>query len=147
MAAILRPLAISMMFCAAMQPVAAFAQRAEQGFGERGVFAGARLRIGFGARTHEIRGGLALASVERDRDRGAALRFGPAMEVGLVERRGAWRFSLADLPQAPRDAQRRRSGLSSGGWIAVGAGTVLVGVVAAIAWTNAKCDQYLRRDC
>ncbi|PSJ43033.1 hypothetical protein [Allosphingosinicella deserti] len=88
---------------------------------QRGAFAGARLRVPFGG--HEpARAGLALASVERTRETGAtALATG--LELGFT---GRGRLALAAGGRTLRLDDKRKAGVSTLGWVAIGAGVAII---------------------
>ncbi|QAY75927.1 hypothetical protein [Sphingosinicella sp. BN140058] len=88
---------------------------------QRGAFAGARLRVPLGARDAP-RFGVALAPTQRERETGAtALAAG--LELGFT---GRGHFELAAAGKPLRFDGERKSGVSTLGWIGIGAGVALV---------------------
>jgi len=113
-----------------------------------GMFAGARLRVPLGgASPPKPRLMLSLAPMMRSQsaDGRVQLRFGEGMAIGPGEGR-ALRISLAGQPLsafAPRAAKvdtANANGISTIGWVAIGAGVLLVagGVIFANALNNAS---------
>jgi hypothetical protein len=116
---------------------------------ETGGFAGARVRIPFGgsARREPIRAGLAFAPTVRVdySDGRSRTRIGEGFEFGIAGNE-PFRLSLAGTPvsqlvQGSRGPDGQRLGVSTGGWIAIGAGAVLVLVGGFYVWLmeESKC--------
>ena len=101
---------------------------------QRGGFAGASLRIPLGERSGPVRAGLAIAPLSRSRETGAvSLR--PGLEMGLS---GAGQLQFAAGGRDVTLDQKRRAGVSTLGWVAIGAGALLV--VTAIAAASAYAE-------
>ena len=98
---------------------------------EAGAFAGARLRVPLsGTSSGPARAGFVMAPTLRTErsDRSSALRFGEGVELGLT-RRGTASLTLAGRPLTGDEARRTngpRAGISTLGWVAIGAGVALV---------------------
>jgi hypothetical protein len=107
---------------------------------EMGAFGGVRVRIPFGGPARErVRAGLALAPTSRTdyQDGRVRTRIGEGLEFG-VSGRGPMQFSLAGTPvnrlaQGRTGPDGRRLGVSTVGWVAIGAG-VLVLAVGGFYW-------------
>lgn len=111
-----------------------------------GSFAGARLRISLdGAPRERVRAGLTLAPTTHSLRGGAArMRIGEGLEYGLTDRRGP-ALSLAgrpvgELAQGPRGPDGSRQNVSTLGWVAIGAGVVLVAVVGYGIWLTSELN-------
>ena len=109
---------------------------------ETGGFAGARVRIPFGgsARGEPIRAGLTFAPTVRVdySDGRSRTRIGDGLEFGIAGNEPI-RLSLAGRPvsqlvQGSPGPDGQRLGVSTMGWIAIGAGTVLVLVGGFYVW-------------
>jgi hypothetical protein len=104
---------------------------------EAGTFTGARVRISFGSPARErVRAGFTLAPTVRAdyQDGRVRTRIGEGVEFGF-NGRGPAQFSLAGTPvnrlvqgRTGPDGQRR--GISTIGWVGIGLGVVVIGVVA-----------------
>ncbi|HEY0043666.1 MAG TPA: hypothetical protein VGB62_03865 [Allosphingosinicella sp.] len=110
-----------------------------------GAFAGARLRIALGDTKRErVRAGLAVASALHriDQAGNARVGIGEGLEYGFTETR-APSLSLAgyrvsDLQRGPGGSRRN---LTTGGWIAVGAGAVLLTGALFLGWLAHEGDK------
>ena len=108
-----------------------------------GAFAGARLRVSLDRTARErVRGGLSFSPTMHDvrADGSARLRIGEGLELGLSERSGPG-LSFAGTPvrrivQGPGGPEGDRRNVSTVGWVAIGVGVVLVGVLAYGVWLN-----------
>jgi hypothetical protein len=116
---------------------------------QTGGFAGARVRIPFGgsARREPIRAGLAFAPTVRvdHSDGRSRTRIGEGLEFGINGNEPVG-LSLAGTPvsqlvQGRRGPDGQRLGVSTVGWIAIGAGAVLVLVAGFYVWLieESKC--------
>ena len=109
---------------------------------ETGGFAGARVRIAFGgsARRDPIRAGLTFAPTVRVdySDGRSRTRIGEGLEFGIAGN-APLKLSIAGTPvsqlaQGRRGPDGQRLGVSTVGWIAIGAGAVLVLVGGFYVW-------------
>ena len=108
-----------------------------------GSFAGARLRISLDREPRErVRAGLTIASTAQSlrADGAARLRISDGLEFGVTDRRGP-ALSLSGQPVnrlvaggAGPNGERRN--VSTLGWVGIGVGVVLVGVVGYGLWLN-----------
>jgi hypothetical protein len=106
---------------------------------QRGAFAGARLRVPLGAGAQTPRAGLALAGVERSRTTGQS-RMGAGVEAGFAPGRGLG-LAIGGRP-AGQLAARRKAGVSTLGWVAIGIGaTAVVAVVGYGLWLNHELSE------
>ena len=115
---------------------------------EVGTFSGLRLRIPFGGTASEpVRAGFAFAPTTRatSQDGNVRTRIGEGLEFGMVGREPL-QFSLAGTPvnrlvQGRAGPEGRKLGVSTLGWVAIGAGTVLVLVGGFYVWLieESKC--------
>ncbi|HEV2866278.1 MAG TPA: hypothetical protein VGX37_07165, partial [Allosphingosinicella sp.] len=114
-----------------------------------GAFAGLRLRVPLDRNVPDrgVRAGFTVAPALQTRDiQGASrTRIGEGIELGLAGDRRV-QLSLGGTPvsqlrpggQAPRG---QRAGVSTLGWVAIGAGTVVVvGLVAGYLWLDDALD-------
>lgn len=135
--------------CVAAQPAFA-AELTEVRSQQVGAFAGLRLRMPLDgdAREQRLRAGLTLAPTVHSRSLrgGARTRFGEGLELGLVGDEPV-RLSLGGTPvsrlaQGPARADGRRLNASTGEWIAIGAGAVVVvlGVAYLVLSEMIDCD-------
>ena len=113
-----------------------------------GSFAGARLRISLDREPRErVRAGLTVAPTAQSvrADGVSRLRIGEGVEYGLTDRRGPT-LSLggrpvSELSPGGRGPDGQRRNVSTLGWVAIGVGVVLVGVVGYGLWlTNELND-------
>lgn len=108
-----------------------------------GAFAGASLRVSLdGAARERVRGGLSVAPTMHDvrADGTARLRVGEGLELGLSDRRGP-ALSFAGQPvsaivQGARGPDGDRRNISTLGWVGIGVGVVLVGVIGYGLWLD-----------
>ena len=126
---------------AAAEPALA-ADLIERGAPQIGAFAGARLRVPLGHRTHQrVRAGLTIAPTMHARGSDGAVRtqFGEGLELGVAQDRPIElsfagsrldRFGVAPNGTAPGGP---RAGVSTLGWIAIGVGATIV-VVAGVGY-------------
>jgi hypothetical protein len=106
-----------------------------------GSFAGARLRISLDRAPRErVRAGLTIAptTLAMRSDGATRLRIGEGMEFGLSERRGP-SLSLSGRPVSElagggRGPDGERQNISTFGWVGIGVGVVVVGVVGFGLW-------------
>jgi opacity protein-like surface antigen len=109
-----------------------------------GAFVGARLRIALGeTKRDRVRAGLALApTLHRMDARNARIGIGEGVEFGLTERRAPG-VSLAGLriSDMQRGPEGTRRNVSTGGWIAIGAGAVLLAGAVTLGWLFHEGDQ------
>ena len=114
---------------------------------EVGSFAGARIRVPLGATKEKAHAGLALTATQRSGD-GATLRFSKGVELGFAGD-DKMRLSLAGRPVsqlAPgaRGPEGRKMGVSTLGWVGIGAAGVVVGAAvwfyATITDENRCCE-------
>lgn len=113
-----------------------------------GAFAGARLRLSLdGVARERVRGGLSVAPTMHDvrADGSARLRIGEGLEFGASDRRSpALSFGgrpLREIVQGPRGPEGDRRNVSTVGWVAIGVGVVLVGVVGYGLWLNHELSE------
>jgi len=108
-----------------------------------GSFAGARLRISLDGEPRErVRAGLTVAPTAQSMraDGASRVRIGEGLEFGVTDRRGP-ALSLSGRPVSqlvsggPGPEGDRRN-VSTIGWVAIGVGVVLVGVVGYGLWLN-----------
>ncbi|MGQ0559703.1 MAG: hypothetical protein ACT4OE_08990 [Sphingosinicella sp.] len=103
---------------------------------QTGAFGGVRLRVPLDG-SGQARAGLALAPTLHGHD-GASVRFGEGLELSASRDRPL-QLMLAGMPLARLGAAQAEEededgdGPSTLGWIAIGAGALLVGLVAAVA--------------
>jgi hypothetical protein len=95
-----------------------------------GSFAGARIRVPLGATKEKPHAGLALAATQRSGD-SATLRFSKGLELGFAGDDKV-RLSLAGQPVSKlvpgaRGPEGRKMGVSTLGWIGIGAGVIVIG--------------------
>jgi hypothetical protein len=101
---------------------------------QRGAFAGARLRVPLGASEEKLRAGLAFAGVERSRTTGQS-RMAAGVEAGIVAGEGLG-VAIGGRP-AGELAARRKAGVSTLGWVAIGVGaTAVVAVLGYGLWLD-----------
>ena len=109
---------------------------------QMGAFGGVRLRVALDGRVGErrIRAGLALAPTmhSRDLNGNVRMRMGEGVELGL-NGDDRVRLSLGGTPvsrivHGPAGPDGRRVGVSTLGWVAIGAGVVLVAVGGFYWW-------------
>jgi hypothetical protein len=142
----MRKIAIAALIAAQVaSPVGAAELVRDSGAQERrmGAFAGATLRISLDAEPRErVRGGLSLSPTMHDvrSDGTARLRIGEGLQFGFGERR-APALTLAGQPvsrivQGGSGPQGDRRNVSTLGWVAIGVGVVVVGVVGYGLWLN-----------
>jgi hypothetical protein len=107
-----------------------------------GAFAGARLRLSLGGGREEqrLRAGLTLAPTMHSRAAGGGiqLRIGEGLEYGVAGRE-PMRLSLGGMPvnrlvQGGTGPDGRRLGVSTIGWVAIGAGIVVLAVGGFYVW-------------
>jgi hypothetical protein len=106
-----------------------------------GSFAGARVRISLdGAPRERVRAGLTIAPTARSirTDGASRLRIGEGLEYGVTDRRGATVSisgrPVSELAQGPLGPDGQRRNVSTLGWVAIGAGVVLVVAIGAFGW-------------
>lgn len=98
-----------------------------------GAFGGVRVRVALdGPRRERLRAGLTLAPTLHSRSLAgeSRLRIGEGVELGVSER-GPPRLSIGGTPvarlaQGPAGPDGRRAGVSTLGWVAIGAGVLVV---------------------
>ena len=115
---------------------------------EVGTFSGVRLRIPFGGAAREpVRAGFAFSPTTRTafQDGTVRTRIGEGVEFGIVGREPL-QFSLAGTPvnrlaHGRAGPDGRRMGVSTLGWVGIGAGTVVVLVGGFYVWLmeESKC--------
>jgi hypothetical protein len=136
------------------QPAAA-ADLFERDTPQIGAFAGARLRLSLGGRREEqrLRAGLTLAPTMHGRTAvgGMQLRIGEGLDLGVTGREPV-RLSLAGTPvnrlgQSGRGPDGRRLGVSTIGWVAIGAGVVLLAVGGFYVWLVEEAGHCGPREC
>jgi hypothetical protein len=101
-----------------------------------GAFAGAHLKIALGGEKRRIRGGLTLApSLHGNKDGVSSLRIGEGLEYGFTDRQPAG-LSLAGhrIGADKNIPQGRRQKVSTTGYIAIAAGTVLLVGALVFGW-------------
>ena len=116
-----------------------------------GAFIGARLKVPLGGSTRSIpRAGLSIAPTQSriSRDGYVASRIGEGVEldfsgtkptIALAGIRADRALGLTTTPPAKTD--QHKTGISTGGWIAIGVGTVVVGGLIGFAlWVDAIND-------
>jgi len=136
----------------AVQPASA-ASPEQMSSVQTGTFAGARLRISLGGKqeARKFRAGLTVAPTMRSQtvSGDTRMRFGEGLELGLTGKRPLT-LSLAGRPVsrlAPggvKSEDGKRLGVSTGGYVAIGVGVVLVAVgVGYLVMENrcTECDQ------
>jgi hypothetical protein len=104
-----------------------------------GAFAGARVRLSLGGERKSLRAGLTAApALHSLRDGAARMRIGEGLEIASRDLRrpgvtvaGRSFTEAAGIPRAP---DGRRQNVSTTGWIAIGAGVVLLGGVLVLGW-------------
>jgi hypothetical protein len=102
---------------------------------QRGAFAGARLRLPFGG-GEKARAGFAIAPMQRSWESGR-VGLGSGVEVG-VTRRGKLEFGAAGR-SLHLGQKQHKSGISTIGWVAIGAGAaalLYVGLFTLCQETN-----------
>ena len=123
-----------------------FAESRQQ---QAGAFAGLRLRVPLDgeARQRSIRAGLTLAPTMHSRTAGgeSQMRIGEGLELGINGRRPV-QLSIGGTPvnrlaQGRTGPDGRRLGVSTLGWVAIGAGVVVVAVGGFYVWLleESKC--------
>jgi hypothetical protein len=128
------------------QPLAAAELPREAGTQiERGTFVGARFRIPLGRSEEKAHAGLALTATQRTSGR-AELRFAKGLELGYAGG-DALRLSLhgqavSRLVQGKAGPEGRRMGVSTVGWVAIGAGVIVLTIAGAyvLCGTGAICN-------
>lgn len=108
-----------------------------------GNFAGARLRISLDREPRErVRAGLTIAPAAHSvgADGASRLRIGEGVEYGLTDRRGPV-LSLngrpvSELAPGGSGPEGDRRNVSTLGWVAIGVGVIVVGVVGYGIWLN-----------
>ena len=115
---------------------------------EVGTFSGVRLRVPFGGAAREpVRAGFAFAPTTRTsfQDGAVRTRIGEGLEFGLVGSEPL-QFSLAGTPvnrlaQGRTGPNGRKLGVSTLGWVGIGAGVVVVLVGGFYVWLmeESKC--------
>jgi hypothetical protein len=136
-------LLIAAVLAAQVAPSAAHAQTANLGPGTQqgetrvGAFGGARLRIALGGGQRvRVRAGVALAPALHRTENGASrLRIGEGLEYGIADRR-APAVSIAGYRASDvKDlAGGARNNVSTTGWIAIGAGVIVLVGVGVLGW-------------
>jgi hypothetical protein len=139
----MRPLLITALVAAPIGPLAAparaadFAADPQRREARMGAFAGARLRVALGdARGDRVRAGVTVAPALHQAENGLApMRIGEGLEYGITDRKPAG-VSLAghrisDMQRAP-DGRRRN--VSTLGWVAIGAGVVVLAGIGVLGW-------------
>lgn len=107
-----------------------------------GAFAGATLRLSLDAEPRErLRGGLSLSPTMHDirSDGTARLRMGEGLELRVGDRRPALTFAgqrVSHIVQGGAGPEGDRRSVSTLGWVAIGVGVVVVGVVGYGLWLN-----------
>ena len=100
------------------------------------AFGGARLRVPLGGR-EKPKAGLALTSTLRGGATGE-LRFAKGAELGISGDRKVRAFvggvPVSRLAQGRETPKGRKAGVSTTGWIAIGAGVVALAGAAYVAW-------------
>ena len=126
---------------AAAQP-AVGAELAESRTQQMGAFAGVRVRMPLDgdARQRQLRAGLTVAPTlhTRTADGATRLRIGEGVELGITGREPV-RLSVAGTPvnrlvQSGTGPDGQRLGVSTVGWIAIGAGVVVLAVGGFYWW-------------
>jgi hypothetical protein len=129
-----------------VQPLAAAELPREAGGQvERGTFVGARFRIPLGQSDEKAHAGLALTATQRAPGR-AELRFAKGLELGYAGDDRV-RLSLHGQPVSPlvgagKAPTGHKQGVSTLGWVAIGAGAVVlaVGGLYVLCGTGAICN-------
>lgn len=141
----MRLLTIAALVAAQLAPCATPAMAAEligeprAGETRVGGFAGARIRIGIGGQRERVRAGLTVAPSIYGLERGAVrMRMGEGVAFGMTDGR-APELTLAGRPVAEPSGGKgapkgRRHGVSTLGWVGIGAGVVLLAGVAVFGW-------------
>lgn len=130
------------------QPAAAAElQREASGPTQMASFVGARMRVPLGATREKAHAGLAFTATQRSGETGT-LRFSKGLELGFAGDDKV-RLSLAGRPMsqlAPggKSPEGRKMGVSTLGWIGIGAAVVVVGTAvwfyAAITDDDRCCE-------
>ena len=110
-------------------------------------FAGARIRVPLGATREKAHAGLAFTATQRSGDAGT-LRFSKGMELGFSGddklRLSVGGRPLSQLAPGGRTPEGRKMGVSTLGWIGIGAAVVVVGTAvwfyAAITDEDRCCE-------
>jgi hypothetical protein len=133
------------------EPVLAAEISADQQ-GRVGVFGGLRVNLTLGRRTSDgrARAGLALAPTMRGRTVSGEtrLRIGEGVQFGMAERGraeltfGGTRIDRLGIAPNGRAPNGPRAGVSTLGWVGIGAGVVLVGMLGYGIWLHEalECD-------
>jgi hypothetical protein len=130
-------LAAAQIALAAQPAAAAELQREASGPNHMGSFVGARLRVPLGATKEKPQAGLAFTATQRSGETGT-LRFSKGLELGFSGDDKV-RLSLAGRPVSQLRSGAgapggRKAGVSTLGWVAIGAGAIVVVTVVAGAW-------------
>lgn len=140
-------LAAAQIGLAAQPALAAELQREASGPNQIGSFAGARIRVPLGATREKPQAGLAFTATQRAGETGT-LRFSKGVELGFSGDDKV-RLSLAGRPvsqlaQGGRTPEGRKAGVSTLGWIGIGAAVIVVGTAvwfyAAITDDDRCCE-------
>ena len=125
--------------CAAPAHAADLLEEARQRETHTGAFAGARLRVSLGGVRESTRAGMVVApSVHVIANGASRLRIGEGLEYGVSDRRPAG-ISLAgrritDISGVQRQPEGQRRNVSTLGWVAIGAGVVVVAGAVFMGW-------------
>ena len=103
---------------------------------KRGGFVGARIRLPLGDGSEKAQAGLALAGVERSRETGET-RLSTGLELGFAKGTGL-QLAIAGRAVPLDQAERRKAGVSTLGWVAIGAG---VAALAYVAWVYKEMSE------
>ena len=122
-------------------PPAAAAAFEEMATVQTGTFAGARMRISLGGRQHDrkLRAGLTIAPMVRSQTISgeARTRVGEGLELGFAGERSL-AFSLGGRPVGRllsggrKSEDDKRLGISTGGYVAIGAGVIVLAAGAVV---------------
>ena len=147
----MKRLLVAALLCAQMGPCIASAQAAElvaeplARTTQMGAFAGARVRLSLGGEREKVRAGVMVApSMHSAADGAVKLRIGEGLEYGWTQRQAS-RVTFAGRPLAQiADAGRTpagdRHGVTPTGWVAIGAGVLLLAGAITVGWLVAEAN-------
>ena len=104
---------------------------------ERGAFAGARIRLPFGAR-QKVDAGLTLASAQRNAS--GAVKLSEGVELGVA---GGRKLRLSAGGRPADVVSKPKAGVSTTGWVGIGVGTlaVILGIAYLVFQDAVDCSE------